>query len=363
MKSTLPAIIAAITFSGVPLSASAQVSAGASTPCYSPESSASATAPYAPPPQPAYTVSPAPYPNSQLVPGYWAWGPSGYYWVPAYWTAPPAVGYSWTPGYWSYSNSAYIWMPGYWGPIVGFYGGINYGFGYFGTGFVGGYWSGSVYNYNTAVVNVNRTVIHNTYNRTVSRNATMKRSRVSFNGRHGGISARPTTAQLAARRLGAPVTSVQRSHQLAAAHNRSLLASVNHGHPRVAAVQKPIRGTGHNGTLASAHRGAPTTTAHRNGATVASHHSGTVSGSRYGTPSRSMHSVGMAGRGYSHTGAYGARFGGGYSHVGMYGGRPGGGYPHPGMYGGRPSGGFGGHPGGGAFGGHPGGGGGRPPRG
>ena len=29
---------------------------------------------------------------------------------------------------------------GYWGPVVGFYGGIDYGFGYFGRGFEGGRW-------------------------------------------------------------------------------------------------------------------------------------------------------------------------------------------------------------------------------
>jgi len=28
----------------------------------------------------------------------------------------------------------------YWGPVVGFYGGINYGFGYFGRGYEGGRW-------------------------------------------------------------------------------------------------------------------------------------------------------------------------------------------------------------------------------
>ncbi|HEY2475397.1 MAG TPA: YXWGXW repeat-containing protein [Candidatus Cybelea sp.] len=417
MKSTFPAIVATVVIAGIPLFASGQVDLGIGGPCYSPESSVSATAPYAPPPQPAYSVEPAPYPNSQLVPGYWGWGPSGYYWVPAYWTAPPAVGYYWTPGYWSYSSGAYVWLPGYWGPTVGFYGGISYGFGYFGTGFVGGSWSGGVFNYNTAVVNVNRTVIHNTYSRTVINNTVTRGSRVSFNGSHGGISARPTAAQLTSRRLGLSATSVQRSHQLAAAHSRNLLASVNHGHPKIAAVQKPLRSTGHNGALASAHRGAPTTahrnatmiasrhggtvsgshhgaptTTHRNATMVASHHGGTVSGSRHGAPSTALHGAGTAGHGYSHLGMsgghpgggyphygmyggrpgggysrlgmYGGRPGGGYSHLSMYGGRPGGGgYPHSGMYGGRPGGGFGGHPGGGGFGGHPGGGGGRPPRG
>ena len=53
--------------------------------------------------------------------------------------------------------------PSYWGSSVGFYGGVNYGFGYYGTGFVAGVWAGNNFRYNTAVANVNRTVIHNTY--------------------------------------------------------------------------------------------------------------------------------------------------------------------------------------------------------
>jgi hypothetical protein len=31
---------------------------------------------------------------------------------------------------------------GYWGPHVGYYGGVNYGFGYMGIGFAGGVWAG-----------------------------------------------------------------------------------------------------------------------------------------------------------------------------------------------------------------------------
>ncbi len=33
---------------------------------------------------------------------------------------------------------AYVFHPGYWGQHVGYYGGVNYGFGYMGIGFVGG---------------------------------------------------------------------------------------------------------------------------------------------------------------------------------------------------------------------------------
>src|SRR6516165_7058941 len=75
----------------------------------------------------------------------------------------PGPGYIWTPGYWAWAGYVYMWHAGYWGPHVGFYGGINYGCGYTGAGFVGGAWHGGVYSYNTAVTNVNTTVIHNTY--------------------------------------------------------------------------------------------------------------------------------------------------------------------------------------------------------
>ena len=64
------------------------------------------------------------------TPGYWAYGDEGYYWVPGTWVEPPEVGVLWTPGYWGWNNGAYLWNEGYWGPTVGFYGGVNYGFGY-----------------------------------------------------------------------------------------------------------------------------------------------------------------------------------------------------------------------------------------
>src|SRR5271163_4446852 len=52
----------------------------------------------------------------------------------------PGDGYLWTPGYWGWGDGGYVFYDGYWGAQVGFYGGINYGFGYFGHGFEGGRW-------------------------------------------------------------------------------------------------------------------------------------------------------------------------------------------------------------------------------
>ena len=192
----------------------------------------------APPALPVYVQPPCPVEGYIWIPGYWAWGPDGYYWVPGVWVAPPQVGLLWTPGYWAFTGGVYVWHPGYWAPHVGFYGGINYGFGYFGVGFVGGYWAGSVFRYNTAVVHVNTTVIRNVYiDRTVIRNVTVV-NRVSYNG-PGGVLARPTPQeQMVMRERHFEPTPVQVAHFQAAAHDRTLLASYNHGRPPVTAMDR-----------------------------------------------------------------------------------------------------------------------------
>ena len=154
----------------------------------------------APPVLPVYAQPPCPVDGYLWTPGYWAYDDAdGYYWTPGVWVAPPTVGYLWTPGYWGFSNGFYAFNEGYWGPTVGFYGGVNYGYGYGGNGYYGGRWEGRTFRYNTAVTRVNTSVVHNTFvDRTaLSRQAT--HSRASFNG-PGGISARPTGAQLAAAR-------------------------------------------------------------------------------------------------------------------------------------------------------------------
>lgn len=192
-----------------------------------------------PPAIPVYTQPPCPYDGYLWVPGFWAYGDDGYYWVPGYWIAPPTVGYLWTPGYWGYDGGLYLWHAGYWGPHVGFYGGVNYGFGYGGVGFVGGRWAGGHFQYNTAIVNVNRTVVHNTYiDRTVVRTTTT--SRASFNG-PGGVTARPTAQEEAAmHEHHIQRTSAQVTHQQTASRDRSGFASVNHGTPSHTAVSRPM---------------------------------------------------------------------------------------------------------------------------
>ena len=105
----------------------------------------------------------------------------------------PYDGALWTPGYWGWATAPMS-PSRLLGPHVGYYGGINYGFGYMGIGFAGGSWSGGVFAYNTAVVNVNRTVIRNTYvNETVVRNTTIVHdNRVAYAGGPGGIRHDPT---------------------------------------------------------------------------------------------------------------------------------------------------------------------------
>lgn len=191
----------------------------------------------APPALPVYAQPMCPAPGYMWTPGYWAYGPAGYYWVPGVWVQPPAVGVLWTPGYWGWGPGGYIWHRGYWGPHVGFYGGVNYGFGYGGIGFAGGAWRGGSFFYNTAVVNVNRTVIRNVYvDRTVIRNNTYVNNRVSYNGGKGGIRATASPAEMqAARQARFQPTSTQVAHRNEAAGNRSQLYSQNRGRPPVAA--------------------------------------------------------------------------------------------------------------------------------
>jgi WXXGXW repeat (2 copies) len=131
------------------------------------------------------------------TPGYWAWG-GGYYWVHGVWLLPPRVGVLWTPGYWGYAHAVYAFHPGYWGPHIGFYGGINYGFGYPGVGFAG---------------------------------------RVSYNGGPGGITAAATAQErAAAAEPHIPPTALQRQISQQAAGNPALMARANDGHPAVAVM-------------------------------------------------------------------------------------------------------------------------------
>jgi hypothetical protein len=209
-----------------------------------------------PPALPVYEQPICPTVGYLWTPGYWAWNDDGgYYWVPGTWVQPPTVGLLWTPGYWGWNNGVYAWNGGYWGPHIGFYGGVNYGFGYGGVGFGGGEWRGGAFFYNTAVMHVDTVHITNVYvNNTVIVN---NESHVAFNGGEGGIALHATAQEEAYSREPhtAPVAAqVQQEH--AASQNRALFASENHGAPAVAATARPGEFSGH-GVVAAKAAGAP----------------------------------------------------------------------------------------------------------
>jgi hypothetical protein len=147
----------------------------------------------APPPLPTTEQPPCPEEGDLWTPGYWAWDGVGYYWVAGVWVPPPSVGVLWTPGYWAYARTVFVFHRGYWGPRVGYYGGINYGFGYGGVGYVGGRWVGNVFAYNRAVNNLNASGFRHVYDEPAVNHGGL--SRVSYNGGPGGTSNVPTAQE------------------------------------------------------------------------------------------------------------------------------------------------------------------------
>jgi len=201
---------------------------------------------FAPPLLPAYDQPPIPAEGYIWTPGYWAWDDDfgDYYWVPGTWVLPPQVGYYWTPGYWGFDNGQYVFYDGYWGPQVGFYGGVDYGFGYNGYGYGGGEWRGGRFFYNRSVNNIDNRTTLNLFDRPVANGRAP--GRVSFNG-PGGVHARPTPQQQAfahAPHIG--VTPLQQQHIQSARSQPNLRATVNHGAPPIAATVRPglFRGPG-----------------------------------------------------------------------------------------------------------------------
>jgi WXXGXW repeat (2 copies) len=213
MRHLIRALIATLLFAALPLASQAAVFISVG---------------FAPPVLPLYVPPPIPAPGYMWVPGYWAWGGGGYYWVPGTWLLAPAPGLLWTPGYWGWAGGVYVWHAGYWGPHVGFYGGVNYGFGYGGVGYHGGYWQGGHFVGNTEVIERGPV------------------NRVSFNGGPGGVVAHASAAELHAEqeRHSGP-SAEQLHHEEAASHDNTMRASYNHGSPPVAGTQKAGTFYGH----------------------------------------------------------------------------------------------------------------------
>jgi len=219
---------------------------------------------FGPPALPVYEQPLCPGDGYIWTPGYWAYdyGFDDYYWVPGTWVLAPEVGFLWTPAYWGWGGDRFIFHEGYWGPHIGFYGGINYGFGYFGEGYEGGRWDNGHFFYNRSVNNVNITEIHNVYDTNINHGTV---NRVSYNGGNGGISARATAEEEAAahERHVAPAA-VQTQHEQAARANPQQRASVNTGKPPIAATSKP-GDFNDRGAVPAKEAGAPYTPANRAG--------------------------------------------------------------------------------------------------
>jgi hypothetical protein len=195
---------------------------------------------YPPPPLPVYDQPPIPDYGYIWTPGYWAWDSDygDYYWVPGTWVLPPEEGLLWTPAWWGWGDGAFLFHPGYWAPYIGYYGGIDYGFGYTGYGYQGGYWRGREFFYNRAVNNVRGARIDNLFERPVL--GAPQRNHVSYSGGMGGVAARPTPEQIAAmRERHVAPTADQARHVQMAGSDRRLSAKVNQGAPPIAATPRP----------------------------------------------------------------------------------------------------------------------------
>ena len=201
----------------------------------------------APPPLPTYDQPPVPGPGYLWSPGNWSWDEerADYYWVPGTWVEPPRPGLLWTPGYWGAFAGGFIFHPGYWGDRVGFYGGINYGFGYGGVGYEGGRWDHGQFFYNRTVNNLQGARITNVYERNVTISQTT--NNVSYNGGKGGIEVRPTAEDrtIAKEQHFAP-TPLQRKQVETASQDPSLFKRANNGVPAVGATARPgeLKGPG-----------------------------------------------------------------------------------------------------------------------
>ena len=191
-----------------------------------------------PPPLPDYEQPPCPGDGYMWTPGYWAYADSDYYWVPGAWVMAPWVDALWTPPWWGFYDGVYVWHAGYWGPHIGFYGGIDYDFGYTGHGYYGAYWRDGVVNYNRSVTNVNTTAVQNVYNYPVAEHHGY---RTSYNGGRGGVSARPTPQEMAvARDPRSPAVPAQTQHARQASTNRAQFAQGRAPHPASLVAAGPL---------------------------------------------------------------------------------------------------------------------------
>ncbi len=198
-----------------------------------------------PPPLPGEQQPALPEDGYLWTPGYWYWRDQAYVWIAGAWVRPPRVGVLWTPAFWSSAGNVFVFHPGYWGTTVGFYGGVNYGFGYFGTGYSGGHWIGTSFAYNSAVNHLNPGSAHHTYADAASVSHQDSRGMVSYAGasRAGATTrttsrhpppaqavnkpATPTTVQRTTRQAPTPLE-VDRPAAVVRTPPASVAAKINH---------------------------------------------------------------------------------------------------------------------------------------
>ncbi len=159
----------------------------------------------------------------------------------------------WTPGYWGFYGGRYLFYPGHWGLHIGFYGGINYGFGYVGLGYEGGYWNGGHFFYNRAYNNINVRTVHNTYNYNAGNRGSYNHGNNNYNNNRNnnnprpsyrggaGVQARPQPSErAAAHEPTAPRMNTQVQHAQNYRGVSGQYAAQNHGRPATPAVSRPL---------------------------------------------------------------------------------------------------------------------------
>jgi hypothetical protein len=211
----------------------------------------------APPPLPLVVQPDCPGDGYMWTPGYWAWNPDddAYYWVPGSWVMAPEIGLLWTPCWWGWQDGAYCFHNGYWGRDVGFYGGINYGHGYFGRGYDGGRWRDGHFQYNRNANNVRGIASARTF---AGERGASSNSRVSFNGGSRGVRATATAGELrAANERHSGATATQNALATSARRDPGQRFSASHHTPAVT-------GTARAGALKTGTTSAATGALHRN---------------------------------------------------------------------------------------------------
>jgi len=119
-------------------------------------------------------------------------------------------------------------------PTVGYYVGIEYGFGYTGDGYHGGYWRDHQFVYNRVVNDLGNVNVP-TYANQVFAPA----NHISYNGGRDGTTAQPTPAQLAStRERHISPTPEQIQNQQTASRIPTQMYSENKGAPPITAVAR-----------------------------------------------------------------------------------------------------------------------------